>query len=170
MISATQEGFDAPSHSNVNSSVDWMPPGMSSTARSFTPRRRFAPTGTGDGSRRRRTALGRRSGRGHRLGCHVGLGLDRGPQVGADRGDDEAGVAPVDGLAAREDPHGVGELLDRLAAHDLVVVLEGLGDEVDGPRHGKGDEDQSAQVHARSVGAIGGTGTDVKWCVAELLV
>jgi hypothetical protein len=50
------------------------------------------------------------------------------------------------------------------------VVLEGLGDQVDGPRHGKGDEDESAQVHARSVGARSVSGADVKWCVAELLV
>jgi hypothetical protein len=64
----------------------------------------------------------------------------------------------------------VRELLDRTTADDLVVVLEGLGDQVDGPRHGKGDEDESAQVHDRSVGARRTTGTDVKWCVAELLV
>jgi hypothetical protein len=50
------------------------------------------------------------------------------------------------------------------------VVLEGLGDQVDGPRHGKGDEDESAQVHARSVGAGSASEADVKWCVAELLV
>jgi hypothetical protein len=100
----------------------------------------------------------------------VGLGLDRRAECRADRRDHQAGVAAVDGLATGEHPHRVGELLDGAAADDLVVVLEGLGDEVDGPRHGKGDEDQSAQVHARSVGAKTMSGADVKRCVAELLV
>ena len=51
MISATHEGFDAPSTSNVNSSVTWMPPAISSTASSLTPRRTLPPTGTGAGKR-----------------------------------------------------------------------------------------------------------------------
>ena len=110
-------------------------------------------------------------GRGHDgLDRRVGLGLHRGPEGGADRRDDEPGAATVDGLATREHPHRVRELLDRPAADHLVVVLEGLGDQVDGPRHGKGDEDESAQVHVGSVGARSTSEADVKWCVAELLV
>ena len=46
---------------------------------------------------------------------------------------------PVDRLATGQDPHRVRELLDRAAADDLVVVLEGLGDQVDGPREGEHD-------------------------------
>ena len=44
------------------------------------------------------------------------------------------------GLAG-EDPHLVGVTLDQPVAGHLVVVLEGLGDQVDGPREGEHDED-----------------------------
>ena len=77
-------------------------------------------------------------------------GDDRGGR-GATRGDDQPGVAAVDRLAARQHPHGVGEAVDGAAAHHVVVVLERLRDQVDGPRHGKGDEDQRAEVHESEV-------------------
>ena len=48
MTSATQLGLAAPSVSKVSSYVLCTPPAMSSTASSFTPRHRFAPTGTGE--------------------------------------------------------------------------------------------------------------------------
>ena len=49
---------------------------------------------------------------------------------------------------------GVGEPVDRPAAHHLVVVLERLRDQVDGPGHGKGDEDQCAEVHESEVRSL----------------
>ena len=70
---------------------------------------------------------------------------------GAAGRDDQARVPAVDRLAAGEHPHGVGEAVDRPAAHHVVVVLERLRDQVDGPRHGEGDEDQRAQVHESEV-------------------
>ena len=46
MISLTQEGLAAPSHSKVKVMYTWAPPGMSSTLVSSAPRRSLAPTGT----------------------------------------------------------------------------------------------------------------------------
>ena len=48
---------------------------------------------------------------------------------------------------AGEDPHLVGVALDQPVARHLVVVLERLGDQVDGPREGEHHEDDCRQVH-----------------------
>ena len=65
--------------------------------------------------------------------------------------DDEAGVTAVDRLASGQHAHRLGEAFDRTTADDLVVVLERLGDQVDGPGHRQGNEDQRAQVHTSEV-------------------
>ena len=89
---------------------------------------------------------------------------------GATGGHDQAGLAAADRLAARQHPHGVGEALDGAAAHRLVMVLERLGDQVDGPGHRQGDEDQCARVHSPRLGSPAQHGADVYRCVAKQLV
>ena len=80
-----------------------------------------------------------------------GLGRDGRHRRGASGGHDQAGLAATDRLAAGQHAHGVREALDGAAAHRLVMVLERLGDEVDGPGHRQGDEDQCARVHTPEV-------------------
>ena len=50
---------------------------------------------------------------------------------------------------------------------DLVVVLQRLGDQVDGPGDGEGDEDHSAQVHAHEVRSASTPWGGCPRCVAE---
>ena len=60
--------------------------------------------------------------------------------------------------------------VDRPAARHLVVVLERLGDQVDGPRQGEDDEDECAEVHAIDVRSGTRARPQAARCVGRSLV
>ena len=84
--------------------------------------------------------------------------------------DDEPGHPGADRLAAGQDPHAVGEPVDRATPHDVVVVTQRLGDQIGGPGDGQGHEDESAQVHDPTLGSRTQAAGDVNRCVAKSLL
>ena len=121
-----------------------------------------APPGRPVGGRPTRGVL--LVGRRRRCGC---AGLAPAGRGGACRRLDQPGLPCVDGLAARQDPHPVGEPVDRTAALDVVVMTKRLGDQIGGPGDGQGHEDESAQVHDPTLGSLPHRPRDVNWCVAK---
>ena len=77
--------------------------------------------------------------------CAALLAPGRWGRVVATDAESLAGRRASGRASTRSDCETASTERDRVA---LVVVLESLGDEVHGPRHREGDEDQCAGVHA----------------------
>ena len=85
---------------------------------------------------------GRTAGSPHRRG-RGGVDSDRGPS-----GHDQVRAGAAVGLASGQHAQPVGEPFDGAVGHDVLVMAQRLRDQVGGPGHRQGYEDQRAHVHA----------------------